>query len=180
MKRRLLNLLTALSLALCLAVVALWLRSYWRYDLLGVEGGRAEVFVGSYHGHLAWAGRRARKYPDDDRRRSVLPNVEYQGGEIDSDVTAVLTLLRQNATWRVAGFSYTFQPVVGPPLRVLVTPSWSVALALAALPGARLWRRGARRRRARRGLCPRCGYDLRATPGPCPECGTAASVSTGG
>src|SRR5947207_1160468 len=35
MTRRLINLLTALSLLLCIAAVALWVRSYWHYDALG-------------------------------------------------------------------------------------------------------------------------------------------------
>jgi hypothetical protein len=37
------------------------------------------------------------------------------------------------------------------------------------------WREHRRRRRAARGECPECGYDLRATPERCPECGGTAA-----
>jgi hypothetical protein len=55
-------------------------------------------------------------------------------------------------------------------------PAWSVAAMLSILPSFRVIKfiiGRARRRRLspKRGLCLRCGYDLRATPDRCPECG---------
>jgi len=59
----------------------------------------------------------------------------------------------------------------------VIMPFWPVALACAPLPVVRLGRvRSARRARRReaKGLCPACGYDLRASPSGCPECGMTA------
>ena len=52
-------------------------------------------------------------------------------------------------------------------------PMWAPAVvcSIVALGSGAVAR--SKRRRAGHGMCPRCGYDLRATPGRCPECGTS-------
>jgi hypothetical protein len=68
-------------------------------------------------------------------------------------------------------------PRLGDDAHILVAPLWFLALLFAIAPtlAARRWRR--RRREARKGLCPRCGYDLRASTDRCPECGTVFQPS---
>ena len=59
-------------------------------------------------------------------------------------------------------------------------PAWLPLLALAVAPLAwtavDLRRRVYRHRQRSIGHCPRCGYDLRASPDRCPECGTVATA----
>jgi hypothetical protein len=56
-------------------------------------------------------------------------------------------------------------------------PYWLLTI-LFALPAALGIRSALRRRHAMRGLCPACGYDMRANPARCSECGHAPT--TGG
>jgi hypothetical protein len=84
--------------------------------------------------------------------------------------------------WERGGFVwYTRRRVDGVRYVTAVAPFWSLA-ALAATPplawaALRTRARARRRRQKAAGLCPTCGYDLRATPDRCPECGASAPPS---
>jgi hypothetical protein len=56
------------------------------------------------------------------------------------------------------------------PLGTVIFPLWLPFSAVLIFIGLLRWFRKANR--IAPGVCPACGYDLRATPDRCPECGT--------
>lgn len=90
-------------------------------------------------------------------------------------------LTQQNVRWRLGGFAFISEDMGGPryapnyvyqgvKVRAVSVPHWAIASLFACVP---IFYAGRvlRRMRVPPGVCPRCGYDLRATPDRCPECG---------
>jgi hypothetical protein len=190
-RRRLLNVFTALSLLLCVAALALWVRSFWAFDRFDhqhrdAQGRLAGVNVSSYRGVLVVQTTRLdQTIPGSERwvyaaNFSVRPTSPGQSA-YDPSVTRVM------AGFGSGGFRYAIRTapppgglLVGGTARTWVVPCYALAVVAAILPLARVWRAWKRSREYRPGQCLPCGYDLRATPGRCPECGTAVPTRAQG
>jgi hypothetical protein len=191
MRRRLLNLLVALSALLCVTVALLWVRSYWTVDgvqwlrskdtsarLLAVKSRGGCLTVGWFAAYtagpvrqpVAWHTEIASVPTGLTRGRwywnMPLPGVGSPGGRF-----------RGGAGFYWSSMYGSHVPHRGPLVHVrqhfITVPHWLALAIFAVLPvaaSARTRRRRATERHAR-GQCPACGYDLRATPGRCPECG---------
>jgi hypothetical protein len=171
-----------LSLLLCLATLALWLRSYWYRDILsfGRAGGNCHLvqsLQGRIHilSNLNGGCSGGFSYLGPDR---LSPQALWHGG-----MSGYPPQPQRHAgfIWqhysRFPDFADSDAPYRRPPLqsnhRLIVIPYWCPAILFATPPALWLVRRshGRRRQRITAGLCPDCGYDLRATLHRCPECG---------
>jgi hypothetical protein len=187
MRRHLFNFLTALSLLLCVAVCVLWVRSYFITDeFVRIRQRGLDHRIESGGGRLAWM-----EFDWRGIDRSFLEAPEFGAWHYlaDDPATSLSSLLLNDPGLRARWFSVAGFAVAGgvpsdpvEPSRAVAVPHWFVALVLAFGPGLEILHR--LRRRTRLGLCPRCGYDMRATPDRCPECGAqpgaAVSFSSGG
>ena len=171
--RILLNAATAVSLVLGVAAVVLWVRSGARWEWVAYEGEGGRVYTATSRlgaavfdvtdGWPPTGGPRVqwRSDPVLDPNQPP-PNVWHWGGLGVGRRAYDIGYQSTGWTGKAASASFTL------PYRVFCPLA-------AALPVVRVARRLRRRGRAP-GLCPACGYDLRATPDRCPECGTAPAA----
>jgi hypothetical protein len=179
MRRRLLNFLTALSLLLCVAVVALWVRGTAIMNASGCRNGRHSWCVGYDSGGVAVG------------HCPATPPVSSGGDaaywEWNTAVPSSGPLAKAGLEWgRVNVTRQTFVlsglAVLGrlfqvpTPAQYVKLPWWSLSALTATAPATRGLSAYRRRRRKHAGRCSQCGYDLRATPDRCPECGTKPTM----
>lgn len=184
MKGRLLNLLTALSLLAAVAVVAVWVRSAFHFDVLSYQridagGNVINPVVATTRGRVELIWRTIDGTSNRPVSRWIYNSTGRpgRGGFKDPDAA--------RASYDdVRGFRFVRQHPLPANANVseyrLVLRLWYVALLLAALPAWRVYDTLRRRRLADAGRCRRCGYDLRATPQKCPECGDTPEATSAG
>jgi hypothetical protein len=175
MIRRLFTLLSGLSLVLCVATCALWVRSYQTADVFRLKSTPYSAHVVSVGGTLvvevAWPEYRSDSAPPLGPRHQILAR-ERAEHLLEWDAKGTV------ARYHLAGLEYRDESgiVFSHDNRYTVlVPLWLVLFAASLLPLA--WARQRHRVRSQisTGLCPACGYDLRASPGRCPECGADPS-----
>jgi hypothetical protein len=184
MKRRTINLLTLMSLTLCVASAALWVRSYLKNDVLTWHASRGTFRVSWMTGSLVLFGDNVhhREPRFDAWSGYAWPSINY--GQPSEPTYSFLNALGFSyvtgdfVPWdpltflsRTPGSAYLTGTVLRQ--RVVAVPFYAIVFSTGILPLIRA--RGVVQRmvRQRRGLCTVCGYDLRASPERCPECGAA-------
>jgi hypothetical protein len=191
--------LCLLSLLLSTAAVVLWVRSYrvgetYHFSPTSAPPAHATPLPGKpdtwiYQYHIACGGGQVQLV----RRNMATSDVTqfgYRRADLPNEALSHLTPGGRagGSGWRIAQFEYyrndrryismgMMQAWVWGFL-IIGVPLWLPAILSAVAPIAWLVRLRSARRRARTGLCPACGYDLRASRqfGRCPECGRATAA----
>jgi hypothetical protein len=175
LRRRLLNLLALPSAVFCVVAAIMWVRSHRTCDCVSISGahrssalesdrGRLSVVITWYEAPKPLPGWQVRRHRELYWDPTLIP-----------------------AAW--AGFGFEGRRVMGLPstasgqprwtLSALTVPYWAVVGVSLPAPLLTLARRVVEGSRRRRGRCPVCGYDLRATPQRCPECGAPPAAPQG-
>lgn len=174
MKRRTSHLLAFLSLVLFAVSAIVWLHSYRTGHEVYRLADRRGQYVDVCRGRLTWYA-----------AETAVSRRPAEWGYVRRDDTRAQREANEAIAANVSGRSgaegfgllgvayYAGQAPASP--RHLTVHLWLPTVLFAVAPTLLFVRW--MRRRAAKGLCPACDYDLRATPDRCPECGTVAAAS---
>jgi hypothetical protein len=172
---------------LVLLACGLWARSYWRGDQWGYdrlwEDGPDLTTASSFRRSFTLDSRRGTLFFGaivESRPPGVIP---FTGDpcaqrDVEAGPNEWIWLVSEEPRAWAKAFGVYHEPMPGGFLLYLNVTHWSIAAGAAALLCASFVPTWKRRARSRRGLCPACGYDLRATPARCPECGRLSAETT--
>ena len=166
MRYRIYQTIVTIALLLRIASATLWVRSFWISDWMALihrhapmrtSSAGAATLKGSFGLYLYYAT----NSDYSDPRDTIF---QYNPQPVDAPMVFPFDL--SPPRW------LGFRASVLDGNMELIAPGCFVALIAGAIAGSSGWRLCWLRNGRRSGLCPRCGYDLRATPDRCPECGT--------
>jgi hypothetical protein len=175
----------------CIATALAWTLSYWRYDRIGTstfnETGQSRTGygVGSSRSRVILQWNKT-TFPSPQVFRTAqehhallverVGRLTIQSGHRPVELSGYYRGRPRKVRY---GFMWDRRVAMTGPgesaheYRSAMVPYWFLVLLTAIVPatwaGRRLGRRLRAHRFSTRGLCPACGYDLRATPGRCPE-----------
>jgi hypothetical protein len=170
--------LALLSLLLCFAILVVWIRSY---------------FVGDYFQQYSTIDHQNRSYRPIIQVQIGKGGIAFTRtfwsapiGALDGIQTQPPTHWKQPPLYPEFRFRPNDPPILGFKFKriaaslpngstvkvfAIILPLWSLWLFFLLLALPELLYRYRLSRRRKPGLCPNCGYDLRASPNACPECG---------
>jgi hypothetical protein len=183
---------SVVSLMLCVAVCVFWIRSYrggegierveqnWRVEAISLRG---VVSVSRWDGPFTVArqvsaGPWYAPPPDAEGRWAYRAEAEHgpllSGDRWWSALGMDAGDMQHKPARGVMAMHDWLAPTWAGRQRWLTLPYWLFAAVFGIAPLRWTLGRANRHHRRLRGLCPACGYDLRASPGRCPECGAQA------
>lgn len=164
MRRWLFHLSTAVSLLLLVGACVLWRHSADRSMQVQWGDSLATKYGWRLYAHAISCSRGWVYYV------WTTPQILPSAGRVTR--FEILGILYQSG----AGQLIPGAPIAADRTTVGVAFGWLIAFT-AILPMCWVWITLRQRRRWRNGLCPTCGYDLRATPQRCPECGSVPKIA---
>jgi hypothetical protein len=168
------NSLAALSLALFIATIALWVRSYRVRDAAPGSLSNTGLQIISSRGRLVVLRATLIQSPTPSTARAIIVRnflVLACTGDQLLNVPALSNGYGFGHASTEGNHSVNGRIVVGYRFDLLAVPYWSVIFLLAIIPALAINRSRSAHFRTK-GHCPTCGYDIRATPERCPECWT--------